>query len=207
MKPNRRRKLVKKTAAAERLGVSIRTIERMIHDSRLPTVRMGGSVRIPADALEKAQEPKFRVSEARVVRAEGSLLINSPGARNGSDDDEIFEPFFQDEPIGLEAKRRQTVQQRMKWSLYYQKWGCLVCQTKKAPHMCMGMCAVCQTRTRWRLRQLVEQAEEDLRQQEGRFVRDLTGMAQSALRSAIAERALGSDRTLYGPTAKVRGSN
>ena len=40
------------TEAAERLGISLRTVRRRIADGSLPSVRIGGTVRIPASALE-----------------------------------------------------------------------------------------------------------------------------------------------------------
>jgi excisionase family DNA binding protein len=38
--------------AAERLGISLRTVRRRIADGTLPAVRIGGSVRIPVSAIE-----------------------------------------------------------------------------------------------------------------------------------------------------------
>lgn len=37
---------------AERLGISLRTVRRRIADGSLPSVKVGGAVRIPASALE-----------------------------------------------------------------------------------------------------------------------------------------------------------
>lgn len=39
---------------AQRLGISLRTVRRRIADGSLPSVKVGGAVRIPASALEPA---------------------------------------------------------------------------------------------------------------------------------------------------------
>src|SRR5450759_1088050 len=38
--------------AAARLGISLRTVRRRIADGSLPSVKIGGAVRVPASALE-----------------------------------------------------------------------------------------------------------------------------------------------------------
>lgn len=44
--------MVSAAQAAERLGLSLRTVRRRIADGTLPSVKIGGAVRIPASALE-----------------------------------------------------------------------------------------------------------------------------------------------------------
>ena len=53
---------------AERLGISLRTVRRRIADGTLPSLKVGGAVRIPASALEvpAAAEPNA-VREAPVA--------------------------------------------------------------------------------------------------------------------------------------------
>lgn len=48
--------LTGKKGAAEMLNVSVRTIDRMISEGILPSVRVRGSVRIPLDAVKKIAE-------------------------------------------------------------------------------------------------------------------------------------------------------
>jgi excisionase family DNA binding protein len=50
--------------AADRLGISLRTVRRRIADGSLPSVKIGGAVRIPASALEPP-EPAARPDAAR----------------------------------------------------------------------------------------------------------------------------------------------
>ena len=63
--------------AAERLGISLRTIRRRIADGSLPSVRIGRAVRIPVTALDL---PSARAAGAAVREAAG------PHAA-GADDD------------------------------------------------------------------------------------------------------------------------
>jgi excisionase family DNA binding protein len=43
---------------AERLGISLRTVRRRIADGSLPSIKVGGAVRIPASALEVRPAPR-----------------------------------------------------------------------------------------------------------------------------------------------------
>jgi excisionase family DNA binding protein len=52
--------------AAERLGISLRTVRRRIADGTLPAVRIGAAVRIPASALE-APKPAGHAAREAVV--------------------------------------------------------------------------------------------------------------------------------------------
>jgi excisionase family DNA binding protein len=45
---------VTKAEAAARLNVSVRTIDRRIKDGTLPTVKLGGAIRIPISAVLRA---------------------------------------------------------------------------------------------------------------------------------------------------------
>jgi len=61
--------LVDKRTAAEALSVSIRSVERMIAEKSLPTVRVRGAVRIPVTALlslvsEQTPLPSFELDPA-----------------------------------------------------------------------------------------------------------------------------------------------
>ena len=50
--------------AAERLGISLRTVRRRIADGSLASVRIGSAVRIPASALPQAEERPTAAREA-----------------------------------------------------------------------------------------------------------------------------------------------
>ena len=54
--------------AAERLGISLRTVRRRIADGSLPSVKLGGAVRIPVSALEPPESaPPHAAREAAVA--------------------------------------------------------------------------------------------------------------------------------------------
>jgi excisionase family DNA binding protein len=57
--------------AADRLGISLRTVRRRIADGSLPSVRIGGAVRIPASALAPPQ-PRPPASAREAVAIYGS---------------------------------------------------------------------------------------------------------------------------------------
>jgi excisionase family DNA binding protein len=63
--------LTGKKGAAEMLHVSVRTIERMISDSILPSVRVRGSVRIPVEDVKRiaAGEKPRRSKRAKVKKS------------------------------------------------------------------------------------------------------------------------------------------
>jgi excisionase family DNA binding protein len=52
--------LVNKRAAAEALSISVRSVERLIAEGKLPAARVGGSVRIPVAALRSIAGVKAR---------------------------------------------------------------------------------------------------------------------------------------------------
>jgi hypothetical protein len=70
----------------------------------------------------------------------------------------VFEPFFRSRRIADELRRLQTMPERRKWSVYYERYGCLICETQKRMHVGNGMCARCYARTFNTLKQII--AEE-----------------------------------------------
>jgi excisionase family DNA binding protein len=53
--------------AAARLGISLRTVRRRIADGSLPSVKIGGAVRVPVSALEPPPRPQVAAREAAVA--------------------------------------------------------------------------------------------------------------------------------------------
>lgn len=53
---------------AERLGISLRTVRRRIADGTLPSLKVGGAVRIPASALEIPVVPSPPASGTHAAR-------------------------------------------------------------------------------------------------------------------------------------------
>jgi hypothetical protein len=67
----------------------------------------------------------------------------------------IFEPFFRSRQIAYELKRLQTIPEQEKWSTYYERKGCLRCETRLEVHAGCGMCTHCYQRTFTELTQIV----------------------------------------------------
>src|SRR5690242_9121970 len=56
-------------------------------------------------------------------------------------------PAFQPREVAYELRRRQTVFQQREGRLYFEKWGCMICQRKKyVGHASGGICSGCYNR-------------------------------------------------------------
>lgn len=80
----------------------------------------------------------------------------------------LFEPFFRSRQVAYEIKRLQLVTDQRKWMIYFQRFGCLICETTERIHAGCGMCARCYANTGNRLRQI---HGEEIREQEARPAR------------------------------------
>jgi hypothetical protein len=67
----------------------------------------------------------------------------------------IFEPFFRSRQIAYELKRLQTMPEQRKWSVRFERLGCLICQTMKGIHVGCGLCQKCYQRTFAELSQII----------------------------------------------------
>ena len=67
----------------------------------------------------------------------------------------VFEPFFRSRQIAYELKRLQTITEQEKWSVYFKRRGCLVCQTRERIHTGCGMCQNCYPRIFRELTQII----------------------------------------------------
>jgi hypothetical protein len=69
----------------------------------------------------------------------------------------LIEPFFRERRIAEEIRRLQFVPERKKWSIYYDKWGCLRCGTNRRQHTSHGMCLRCNVQIVRRLKEIVRE--------------------------------------------------
>ncbi len=69
----------------------------------------------------------------------------------------IYEPFFRSRQIAYELKRLQAVPEQRKWSVYFERYGCLICETRERIHSGNGMCRTCQVRTTQKLQQIIRE--------------------------------------------------
>lgn len=84
-----------------------------------------------------------------------SKLVEKKVVEAVSGGDSTFEPWFRTKSVSNEIRKIQTVSEREKFSRYFEKWGCLICETKETGHSALGMCRNCHTRTSQRLNAII----------------------------------------------------
>jgi hypothetical protein len=67
----------------------------------------------------------------------------------------IFEPFFRSRQVAYELKRLQNVPEQRKWSVSFERYGCMICETRERIHAGNGMCNRCHALWFRRLTQIV----------------------------------------------------
>src|ERR1700736_2101724 len=116
----------------------------------------------------------------RMVRERVDEIMAERGAQLAVD--------FQPKEVAYELQRRQTVFERRKWSLYFEKWGCRMCRTKRVNHVSSGHCAACHSLLQGRLAQIKLNFDHDNPDQEiDQKIDQLTSRFRSA-QSLLAER-------------------
>lgn len=74
-------------------------------------------------------------------------------------DEFAFEPFFRLRRIANEMMRIQTIPERRKWTVFYQRNACLRCQTSIRPHMGNGLCTDCYKWAMGELNKIIRDAQ------------------------------------------------
>ena len=91
-----------------------------------------------------------------IDKAELDRLVQEKVAEVMAERDAIaFEPFFRSRQVAYELKRLQTVSEQDKWGVYFERYGCMVCETRERIHAGNGMCNRCRSRTFVRLTQII----------------------------------------------------
>lgn len=103
----------------------------------------------------------------------------------------IFEPFFRSRQIAYELRRLQTVPEQEKWSIRYERRGCLICQTREQIHVGLSMCRNCYQRTFTELTQIVAEGMK------GDTAKAARGSSRSERRFAPEDDRDGVHRTWY----------
>jgi hypothetical protein len=68
----------------------------------------------------------------------------------------LFEPHFRPKTVSDALLRVMTVQEKRKWTVYFELWGCLACgHTRKRIHAGNGFCTRCHDKIAKRLRRIV----------------------------------------------------
>ena len=76
-------------------------------------------------------------------------------------DDFVFEPFFRTRQVAYELRRLQTVPERKKWSIRFERRACLSCHKRDQPHASNGLCRVCHGRVFRVLKQIVSELMQE----------------------------------------------
>jgi hypothetical protein len=110
-----------------------------------------GPVRVPAEIVP-SNLAQFRGAVGRLVEQKVAEALKGG--------DSIFQPWFQTKTITDEIRKHQTVTEKDKWSYYFEKWGCVLCRTKKRAHYGLGLCYRCRCRTYSRLAAILREVEK-----------------------------------------------
>jgi hypothetical protein len=84
----------------------------------------------------------------------------------------VFEPFFRSRQIAYELKRLQRVPEQQKFAISFERYGCMVCETRERIHGANGMCGLCHAKWFRRLTQIIA---EGIKDQPARAARGTTG--------------------------------
>jgi hypothetical protein len=114
---------------------------------------------------EKVQQVELLPSPAAIVRERTGIdktelerLVQQKVAEIMAERDAaVFEPFFRSRQIAYELKRLQTIPEQEKWSVYFDRYGCLICEGRKRIHVGNGMCTQCYARTFNTLKQIIKE--------------------------------------------------
>lgn len=120
---------------------------------------------MPKTTIEVLPSP-HDVSQLPVKRSDLDRLVQEKVAEILHAREEFaFEPWFRSRQIAYELKRLQTVSEQQTWTIYYNRFGCLVCQTQMRAHGGRGFCSQCYAATQNRLKQIRgEQIREEVAQ-------------------------------------------
>ncbi|HTB91343.1 MAG TPA: hypothetical protein VK728_00845 [Candidatus Sulfotelmatobacter sp.] len=109
------------------------------------------------------------IQQAPVLRAELERLVQLKVAEIMAERDAlVFEPFFRSRQVAYELKRLQTVPEQEKFSVSYERYGCIDCKTHDVPHGGNGLCHNCRVKWFRRLTQIIGEGMKGERAQRAR---------------------------------------
>ena len=108
------------------------------------------------DILPSPQE----LGRALIRRDEIAGLVQEEARRQVAEimaerDALAFEPFFRTRQVAYELKRLQTVPEQEKFSVYFERYGCIACESHATPHGGNGFCQNCRAIRFRRLTQII----------------------------------------------------
>jgi hypothetical protein len=105
--------------------------------------------------IQVLQSPQ-EILQGRARRDELDSMVRQKVAEIMAERDAlVFEPFFQTRQVAYELKRLQTVPEQEKWSVCYERYGCMDCKTQDRIHAGNGLCNNCRSKWFRRLAQII----------------------------------------------------
>jgi hypothetical protein len=96
------------------------------------------------------------IQRTPVMREEIDRLVQQKVAEIMAERDAVvFEPFFRSRQVAYELKRLMTVSEQEKFSVSYERYGCIDCKTQDRPHAGNNMCHTCRSKWFRRLAQII----------------------------------------------------
>src|ERR1700693_1343733 len=89
-------------------------------------------------------------------KAELTRLVQEKVAEIMAERDAIvFEPFFRSRQVACELKRLQNIPEQQKFTVSFERYGCMICETRERIHGGNGMCTLCHAKWFARLTQII----------------------------------------------------
>jgi DNA invertase Pin-like site-specific DNA recombinase len=89
-------------------------------------------------------------------KAELTRLVQEKVAEIMAERDAIvFEPFFRSRQVAYELKRLQNIPEQQKFTVSFERYGCMICETRERIHGGNGMCTLCHAKWFARLTQII----------------------------------------------------
>jgi hypothetical protein len=172
--------------------------------------------------MKRSNQPPLRVelipSPATLHRertgfdkAELARLVQEKVAEIMAERDAIvFEPFFRSRQVAYELKRLQNIPEQQKFTVSFERYGCMICETRERIHGGNGMCTVCHGKWFARLTQIIAEGikGESARNATG-ATRDQRLLPENGVRDGVHqtwyERSSAKEQALYERVAAKLG--
>jgi hypothetical protein len=144
-------------------------------------------------------------------KAELTRLVQEKVAEIMAERDAIvFEPFFRSRQVAYELKRLQNIPEQQKFTVSFERYGCMICETRERIHGGNGMCTTCHSKWFARLTQIIAEGikGEPARKARG-ATRDQRLLSENGVRDGVHqawyERSNAREQSLYERVASKLG--
>ncbi len=111
---------------------------------------MKNNMEVLPSPQELLREPIKREEIARLVQQQVAEIMAERDAL-------VFEPFFRSRQVAYELKRLQSVPEQEKFSVSYERYGCMDCKKHTTPHAGNNLCQSCRAKWFGRLTQIIKE--------------------------------------------------